>query len=312
MSFSHTPVLLKEVIQMLEPKDGGLYIDATFGAGGHSSALLEKANCFVYAIDRDNSVMPFVTELSNSYGDRFKFNIDKFSNITQVMSDHSVTEVDGIIFDLGISSMQIDNPARGFSFMHDGPLNMNMGENNILDASTIVNSFSESELSNAIYNLGGEKYSRRIAKALVMERDLKKIETTKELKEIIIKAIGGTSKYRDTIHPATRTFQALRILVNDELNEVELSIKQAINLLKVGGRMAVISFHSLEDGIVKRCFKPLTVRKKENRYSKDSKPNLGEKKFIYLHSGVMEPSIEEVKANPRSRSAKLRIIERKS
>ncbi|MDX5487938.1 MAG: 16S rRNA (cytosine(1402)-N(4))-methyltransferase RsmH [Wolbachia endosymbiont of Andrena praecox] len=292
---THTPVLFKEMLSLLSPQDGGIYVDATFGAGGYSKAILESADCKVYAIDRDETVTKFYDDLSVRYPDRIKLFIEKFSNIKNLLDSNNIEGIDGIVFDIGVSSMQLDNGDRGFSFLHDGPLDMSMDNSSYINASTFVNALREEEIANTIYNYGGERHSRKIARAIVNARKKKTIKTTFELADIVRSVVfRGKSK----IDPATRTFQAIRIWVNDELGELEKGIKAASEILSENGKLIVVTFHSLEDRIVKTFFKDLCAT--------DCKT------FSLLNKKVIEASIEEVSANPRSRSAKLRAIQRLS
>ncbi|AGJ99580.1 16S rRNA (cytosine(1402)-N(4))-methyltransferase RsmH [Wolbachia endosymbiont of Carposina sasakii] len=292
---THTPVLLKEMLSLLSPQDDGIYVDATFGAGGYSKAILESADCKVYAIDRDETVTKFYDDLSIRYPDRIKLFIEKFSNVKNLLDSNNIEGIDGIVFDIGVSSMQLDNGDRGFSFLHDGPLDMSMDNSSYINASTFVNALREEEIANTIYNYGGERHSRKIARAIVNARKKKTIKTTFELADIVRSVVfRGKSK----IDPATRTFQAIRIWVNDELGELEKGIKAASEILSENGKLIVVTFHSLEDRIVKTFFKDLCAT--------DCKT------FSLLNKKVIEASIEEVSANPRSRSAKLRAIQRLS
>ncbi|MCM1002504.1 16S rRNA (cytosine(1402)-N(4))-methyltransferase RsmH [Wolbachia pipientis] len=314
---THIPVLLKEMLLQLSPQNGGVYVDATFGAGGYSKAILESADCKVCAIDRDETVVKFYDDLSVRYPNRVKLFIEKFSNIKSIlnriqiadtgirkkkcdgMTPDRITEgVDGVIFDVGVSSMQLDEGNRGFSFLHDGPLDMRMDGSSQINASTFVNALREEEIANTIYNYGGEHYSRKIARAIVNTRKKRPIKTTFELADIVRSVIfRGKSK----IDPATRTFQAIRIWVNDELGELEKGIKAASEILNKNGKLIVITFHSLEDRIVKTFFKNLCEQR-----SNDCKA------FSLLNKKVIKASAEEINANPRARSAKLRAIQRLS
>lgn len=289
----HTPVLLKEMLSLLSPQDDGIYIDATFGAGRYSKAILNSADCKVYAIDRDEMVTKFFQDLNTEYPNKIKLFIDKFSDIKNLLNTKGI---DGVVFDIGVSSMQLDSEERGFSFMHNGPLNMSMDNSSHINASTFVNDLREEEIANTIYNYGGERHSRRVAKAIVNSRKKKLIKTTFELAEIVRSVVPrGKSK----IDSATRTFQAIRIWVNDELSELEKGIKAASELLNENGKLIVVSFHSLEDRIVKNFFKDLC----EPRIVND-------KKFSLMNKKVITASTEEVNKNHRSRSAKLRAIQR--
>ena len=302
---AHNPVLLNEVIEYLNPQSGKLYIDCTFGAGGYTKAILEHANCSVYAIDRDETVVKYVEDLKNLYPKRFNFRVAEFAALAKIAPQ----SVDGIVFDIGISSMQVDNPARGFSFMHDADLDMRMNRNDSMTAFDIVNGYSERELANLIFQYGGEKKSRRIAAAVVKKREIKKIETTFELRETIYGAVGH---YNDDINPATRTFQAIRIVVNDELGQLQKGLEAATSILSENGRIIVVTFHSLEDKIVKDYFNKL-CGEQPNYNRHHPKVEIMQKnhiEFRKLHKKIIAPSDEEVKRNPRSRSAKLRAIEK--
>ena len=293
---THTPVLLKEMLLQLSPHSGGIYVDATFGAGGYSKAILESADCKVYAIDRDETVTKFYDDLNVKYPDRINLFIEKFSNIKNLLDSNNIKGINGIVFDVGVSSMQLDNGDRGFSFLRDGPLNMSMDNSSHINASTFVNALREEEIANTIYNYGGERHSRRIARAIVNARKKKTIKTTFELANIVRSVVfRGKSK----IDPATRTFQAIRIWVNDELGELEKGIKAASEILSENGKLIVVTFHSLEDRIVKTLFKDLC------------EPG-STKTFFLLNKKVMKASAEEINANPRARSAKLRAIQRLS
>ena len=293
MSQMHTPVLLKEMLTLLLPQDESVYVDATFGAGGYSKAILDSANCKIYAIDRDETVTKFYHALDVKYSDRIKLFIDKFSNIQNLLD---IKGVDGVVFDIGVSSMQIDNGERGFSFMHDGPLNMSMDNSSHINAATFVNALREEEIANTIYNYGGERHSRKIARAIINARKKKLIKTTFELAQIVRSVV---SRGKSKIDPATRTFQAIRIWVNDELGELEKGIKAASELLNKNGKLIIVSFHSLEDRIAKNFFKDLC----ESR-------SIGSKKFSLINKKVIKASAEEINENSRSRSAKLRAIQR--
>ncbi|MGL9757575.1 MAG: 16S rRNA (cytosine(1402)-N(4))-methyltransferase RsmH [Wolbachia sp.] len=293
---THIPVLLKEMLLQLSPHSGGIYVDATFGAGGYSKAILESADCKVYAIDRDETVTKFYDDLNVKYPDRINLFIDKFSNIKNLLDSNNIKGINGIVFDVGVSSMQLDNGDRGFSFLRDGPLNMSMDNYSHMNASMFVNALREEEIANTIYNYGGERHSRKIARAIVNARKKKIIKTTFELADIVRSVVfRGKSK----IDPATRTFQAIRIWVNDELGELEKGIKAAYEILSENGKLIVVTFHSLEDRIVKTLFKDLC------------EPG-SNKTFSLLNKKVMKASAEEINANPRARSAKLRAIQRLS
>ncbi|MDG7056020.1 MAG: 16S rRNA (cytosine(1402)-N(4))-methyltransferase RsmH [Wolbachia endosymbiont of Meromenopon meropis] len=313
---THIPVLLKEMLLQLSPRKGGVYIDATFGAGGYSKAILESADCKVCAIDRDETVTKFYDDLSFRYPNKIKLFIEKFSNIKSILgkvqiSDIGIQEkkcnemrpdkiieyVDGVVFDIGVSSMQLSQGSRGFSFLHDGPLDMRMDSSSQIDASIFVNTLREEEIANIIYNYSGERHSRKIARAIVNARKRRCIRTTFELADLVRSVVFRGKKSK--IDPATRTFQAIRIWVNDELRELKNGIKAACQILNRNGKMIVVTFHSLEDRIVKTFFKDLCEQRSKNC-----------KIFSLMNKKVVRPNIEEINANPRGRSAKLRAIQR--
>jgi len=293
----HIPVMLKEVLSALKPQAGEVYVDATFGGGGYSRAILEAASCKVISIDRDPTVKVRANEMKNTYGSRFEFRQGQFGDFASLISE----PVNGAVFDIGVSSMQLDEAERGFSFSKTGNLDMRMSRSG-LSAKDIVNSYAEKDLADLIYQYGEEKKSRRIAKKIVEYRAGKEIETTTELAEIIYSVIHRESGKTD---PATRTFQALRIAVNDELGELERGLKGAADRIISGGRLAVVDFHSLEDRIVKTFFRDNGG--KRIRISKYA-PELVQDEHIFAEvSKVIVPSAEECRENPRSRSAKLRF-----
>lgn len=302
----HKSVLLNEVIANMDIKDDGIYVDATLGFGGHSSSILKEIKKgFLFAFDQDEEAISSSYErLSKSY-DNFLIIKDNFVNMRKRLMEQNVSCVDGILFDLGVSSPQLDEAYRGFSYHNDARLDMRMDRNSKLSAYEVVNDYDEDDLARIIYNYGEEKYAKSIARNIVKYRKNKDIETTLELVDII-KSSMPYKAMRDT-HPAKRTFQAIRIEVNDELNVLKSALEQALDLLKVNGRICVITFHSLEDRIVANTFK---------RYSEvDS--NVANLPYIpeeYLPKfkvvGKFTPSKEEISENNRARSAKLRVIER--
>jgi 16S rRNA (cytosine1402-N4)-methyltransferase len=296
-------VLLPQVLRALSPKDGERFIDATFGAGGYTRALLDAANCQVLALDRDPSAIVEGNDLLSRYPDRLFLKETSFSRLDEAAKETGWENVDGIVFDLGVSSMQLDEAGRGFSFMREGPLDMRMSKKG-LSAADIVNSFEKDELANLIYEQGEERRSRAIAAAIVEARRHAPIETTTQLAGIVASVLGRNP--RDPKHPATRTFQALRLYVNDELGELERGLAAAERILKPGGRIAVVSFHSLEDRIVKRF---LAERSGRTPHSSRHMPPQAETTpaiFEIAERSAIEPSEEEVEANPRARSARLR------
>ncbi|HEV8391187.1 MAG TPA: 16S rRNA (cytosine(1402)-N(4))-methyltransferase RsmH [Dongiaceae bacterium] len=302
----HRPVLLAEVIEALSPRDGAIYVDGTFGAGGYSRALLEAAQCTVFAIDRDPDAVKGAAPLLDRYAGRLQIVQGRFGDMFDLMSARGIEAVQGVALDLGVSSMQLDQAERGFSFRFEGPLDMRM-ERTGQSAADLVNELAERPLADLIFTFGEEKKARRIAKAIVAARALAPIDTTQHLAEIVRRAIGPA---HDRIDPATRTFQALRIAVNDELAEIDRGLAAAERLLAPGGRMAVVSFHSLEDRRVKQFLREHAGRNpKASRHLPvqdiEARPTLR-----LIAPGGIEPGADEVKANPRSRSARLRVAER--
>jgi 16S rRNA (cytosine1402-N4)-methyltransferase len=283
----HIPVLLNEVIEVLNPTNDKIYVDATFGAGGYTKAILEKASCKVIGIDCDQSTEVYANNFKSTFEDRFNFINKNFQEIDIILNELNISKIDGIIFDLGVSSMQLDNRERGFSFSGDGPLDMRMDSSLPTSATHLINSLYEEELANLIYELGGERKSRIIAKNIVKFRQKDKIKSTSELVEAI-----GINRYSDKLHFATKTFQALRIAVNNELENIELALNKLPPLLAPGGIICVVSFHSSEDRIVKKFFTDLSA--KEN--------------FEKINKKVITPLYKEIRNNPRARSAKLRAL----
>jgi 16S rRNA (cytosine1402-N4)-methyltransferase len=302
----HRPVLLTEVIEALAPRDGAIYVDGTFGAGGYSRALLDAAQCTVWAIDRDPDAVKGAAPLLDRYAGRLHIVQGRFGDMFALLGAHGVEAVQGVTLDFGVSSMQLDQAERGFSFRFEGPLDMRM-ERAGTSAADLVNELAERPLADLIFTFGEEKKARRIAKAIVAARALAPISTTQHLAEIVRRAIGGT---HERIDPATRTFQALRIAVNDELGEIDRGLAAAERLLAPGGRLAVVSFHSLEDRRVKQFLRERAGRNpKASRHlpiqSSAAKPTLH-----LIAPGGIEPGEQEIKANPRARSARLRVAER--
>ena len=289
---SHFPVMVNEIISFIKPMNNGIYLDCTFGQGGYTKAIFkksEKAN--VIAIDQDSAAEFFGKEISRKFKKNFFFFCNKFSEIDTVLKNVSQEHFDGILLDLGMSNTQLNNPSRGFSFEKDGPLDMRMDfKNNKLTAKEIINNYSEKDLANIFYYYGEERNSKKIARQIINSRLKKPIHTTSELSKIIRKV--NFDKFKN---PSTRVFQALRIYVNDELNELEYFLNKSINILKSNGRIAIISFHSLEDRIVKNFIK------KQSGLS-------GQLRIITKKPIV--PSRSEVEINSRSRSAKLRVAEK--
>ncbi|MDH5189039.1 MAG: 16S rRNA (cytosine(1402)-N(4))-methyltransferase RsmH [Rhodospirillaceae bacterium] len=306
-SSPHTPVMLGEVLDGLSPKDGGIYVDGTFGDGGYSRAVLNAASCTVYGIDRDPSVVARAHDMQNEFKGRFIIIEGRFGSIAELLASRSVGPVDGVAFDIGVSSMQIDTPERGFSFRSDGPLDMRM-ESAGTSASDVVNDMEETDLANIIYELGEERFARRVARAIVAARTEEPILRTLQLADIVRRVVP---KSKDGIDSATRTFQALRIFVNDELGEIDRGMNGAEQVLAPGGRLCVVSFHSLEDRRVKRFFKtrsgdiPGPSRHMPQLSSPEKLPT-----FNLVSRKSITPSSDEQRANPRARSARLRVGER--
>ena len=297
METVHISVLLKESIQGLNLKDNSVVVDATFGGGGHTREILKNfKNAKVIAFDADKDAYKRAWKNITGYEDRIIFKNLNFKDIKKGLSEEKIEEVDGVLFDLGISSDQLDQVERGFSFLRDEKLLMTMKENPTdedITAYEIVNTWEESSLADIIYGYGEEKYARRIARNIVEARQIKPIETTFDLVNIINSSVP--IKYqKGKIHPATKTFQALRIAVNDELRVLEEGLKNALEVTKKDGRIAVITFHSLEDRIVKNFFRD----------------NAKEGKLVLINKKPTVPSIEEIKSNRRARSAKLRVIQK--
>jgi 16S rRNA (cytosine1402-N4)-methyltransferase len=302
---AHTPVLLDEVLQALAPRDGGIYVDGTFGAGGYSRAILEAADCAVWGIDRDPDAVALGAALADRYKGRLTVIGGRFGDMKALLGARGVDKVDGIALDVGVSSSQLDIPARGFSFRLDGPLDMRM-EQAGTSAADLVNTLPESDLADLIFKYGEERASRRIAHAIVAARRAKPIATTTELAELVR---GVVHARRDAIDPATRTFQALRIAVNDEIGELERALIAAEALLAAGGRLAVVSFHSLEDREVKEFLRARSGRApRAGRHLPERAPSAPT--FRLLHRGAIRPRDSEMAANPRARSARLRAAER--
>ena len=296
----HIPVMLQEVLAALNPQKGEVYVDATFGNGGYTRAILEAANCKVIALDRDPTVRIRANEIKNMYGECFEFRFGQFGDFADLVPE----KINGAVFDIGVSSMQLDEAERGFSFSKEGALDMRMSQSGV-SAKDIVNTYDEQALADLIYQYGEEKKSRQIAREIAEYRKHKEIETTTELAEIIYKVIH---KKFGEIDPATRTFQALRIAVNDELGELSRGLTGAANRLQKNGRLAVVDFHSLEDRIVKTFFKENGGRRvRVSKYA----PELVQDEHLFAEvSKVIVPTAEECKRNPRARSAKLRFAVR--
>ena len=302
----HIPVMLREVLAQLAPRDGGVYVDGTFGGGGYAAAILNAAGCTLWGIDRDPDAIARGAILAERYPGRLHLIQGQFGDMMTLLASAGVFLLDGIVLDLGISSFQIDEPARGFSFRGDGPLDMRMSKSGTT-AADLVNTLPERELADVLYELGEERASRRIAKAIVTARAEEKIETTARLAGIIRSVMP---KDGSGIDPATRSFQALRIKVNDELGEIERALAQAAALLAPGGRLVVVCFHSLEDRIVKRFMGEIAGRSPGlSRHDPRGLTDRPAPRFRLLTGKALRPQTDETNDNPRARSARLRAIE---
>jgi 16S rRNA (cytosine1402-N4)-methyltransferase len=308
MAEQHTPVLYLEIIEALQPRDGAAYIDCTVGGGSHAAGLLEAAGptARLLGLDADPEDLAIATERLSGFDDRVKLVNANFRDLLQVAEDTGFIPADGVFFDLGMSSMQLDQSSRGFSFQRDAPLDMRFDPRQPTTAADIVNGADEADLRKMLFDLGNERHASRLARAIVRRRGIRRIETTKELSDVIFGAIGPR---QNGIHSATKTFQALRIAVNQELESLREALPQALQLLNKGGRLAVISFHSLEDRIVKEFM----------RYEASTcicPPGLpicvcGKRATVSLvQRKPITAGPEEIKRNPRSRSAKLRVAEK--
>ena len=309
MEFNHISVLLNECLEGLNIKENGIYVDGTLGGAGHSSEILKRLSNEgrLIGIDQDTDALKAAKERLKNYSN-VTFIHSNFSSIENVLNNLNIDGVDGILMDLGVSSYQLDEGERGFSYMKDAPLDMRMNRENDFSAYNVVNEYSEEDLYRIIRDYGEEKFAKRIASFIVENRQEKNIETTLELVEIIKNAIPAKAR-REGPHPAKRTFQAIRIEVNSELSILNKTIEDGVEKLNKGGRMAIITFHSLEDRIVKNKFRDLAV---SCRCPKEFPVCVcGEKAKVKIISRkAIEPTKEEVEINPRSRSAKLRVIEK--
>jgi 16S rRNA (cytosine1402-N4)-methyltransferase len=300
----HVPVLGREATDQLKPRAGGVYLDATFGAGGYSRMILDAPGTRVIGIDRDRSAIAGGFDLVERSDGRLTLIEDRFSRLEAACASEGLSAVDGIVMDVGVSSMQLDQAERGFSFRQDGPLDMRMGEGGPTAADVIAKA-SEAELADIIYLFGEERHSRAVARVIVAARKDAPIATTRALADLVAKVVRAKP---GDIHPATRTFQALRIFVNEELDELQHALEAAERVLKAGGRLVVVSFHSLEDRIVKNF---LNARAKASGGSRHL-PEVAKAapSFRLLTKRPLLPTDAEISANPRARSAKLRAAER--
>ena len=304
----HISVLLQESISFLNLKENSIVVDATLGYGGHSSNILERVNKgYLFAFDQDSEAIRYSTDRLNKIGTNFTIIKSNFVNMKEELNKRDINKVDAVLFDLGVSSPQLDDESRGFSFHNDARLDMRMDREQKLSAYEVVNEYSEQDLSRIFYKYGEDKFSKSIARKIVEYRKNKPIETTLELVEVI--KSGVPMKYRINKHPARQIFQAIRIEVNHELDVIEPALSQALELLRVGGRVAVITFHSLEDRLVKNYFKEKT--KVDDKVK--GMPNIPDEylpDFKLVVNKAIIPSEEEIENNPRARSSKLRVIER--
>lgn len=290
----HVPVMREEVLEFLNPQRGDIIVDATIGCGGHARPLLERIrpNGQLIGIDQDQQAIEYARENLKEFSDSLFLVNKNFKDLEIILKDLKIEKIDGILFDLGVSSIQLDTPTRGFSIKADAPLDMRMDNRNKISAFELVNNLPFEELSRVLRECGDERFHTRIAKAIVEERKKRLIATTGELSEIVIKAQGPHKFYK--IHPATRTFQAFRIAVNNEISYFEMALRECIKFLKPGSKVCVLSYHSLEDRVAKQIFRNLEKEGQLRRLTK--KP--------------LRPSQTESAQNPRARSARLRAVEK--
>lgn len=293
--FGHEPVMLQEVIHLLKLQNGMVVVDATIGTGGHALEIINHIapDGVLIGIDRDKESLMVAKERLQAYGTQCTFVQDNFYNIDKILPSLSIGSVDAVLLDLGISSYQLDNAIRGFSFVNEGPLDMRMDRESSVSAFDLINNLSPEELAALLWRFGQERYSRRIASMIARHRKDEAIDTTTQLSRLVAKAVYR-AKTKSRIHPATRTFQALRIAVNRELESLELFLDKIAPFINTHGRICVIAFHSLEDRIVKVKFRDLAKTKH----------------FRLIEKKPFTPTFQESKSNPRSRSAKLRILEK--
>ncbi len=309
-SHGHVPVMLKEVMDVLNCRAGGVYVDGTVGGGGYARAILEASapDGILLALDWDSDAIDRVRGRFASYGNRLILEKASFADLPDVLRRLGFGPVDGVVVDLGVSSFQLDDPTRGFSFQQNGPLDMRMDRNLPRTAADLVNELSESELADLIFHFGEERWSRRIARAIVMRRKESRFASTGELAQLVA-AVVPKSKDTGRIHPATRTFQALRLAVNRELETLRRFLSNVLDVVKPGGRVCVVSFHSLEDRIVKEYFREWA---KSCRCPLNVVPCRCEGRPLVkiLTRKVQRPGLEEMETNPRARSARLRALEK--
>jgi 16S rRNA (cytosine1402-N4)-methyltransferase len=305
MSEGHVPVLLAEVLDALNPRDGAHYIDGTFGGGGYARAILERAKCRVLGIDRDPDAIARGKLMALHYEGRLTLALGRYSELDRLLGEAGDDGTDGVVLDLGVSSFQLDEATRGFSFRLDGPLDMRMSLAGP-SAADVVNTMDEAELAQVIATLGEERFARRVARAIVAARPLSR---TAELADVVAKALGPAA-LRQPIHPATRTFQALRLYVNDELGELTRGLEAAERVLRTHGRLVVVAFHSLEDRIVKQFLAARSGAAREGSRHLPQRRAEHRATFKLLNNRLKTPGPAELVSNPRARSAKLRVAER--
>ena len=305
MSEGHVPVLLAEVLEALNPRNGAHYVDGTFGGGGYARAILDSARCRVLGIDQDPDAIARGSLMALAYEGRLTLALGRYSDMERLLADAGDSKTDGVVLDLGISSFQIDQAERGFSFRLDGPLDMRMSLEGP-SAADVVNTMDEAELARIIATLGEERFARRVARAIVAARPLSR---TGELADVVAKALGPQA-LRQPIHPATRTFQALRLHVNDELGELWRGLEAAERVLNAQGRLAVVSFHSLEDRLVKQFLIERSSALPEGSRHLPERRSERRQTFKLLGKRPRTPGAAELASNPRARSAKLRVAER--
>ena len=308
MSEKHISVLLDEAIEALNLHESGVYVDATLGYGGHSSKILKKVKRgYLFAFDQDSEAIRHSTSRLSSIGTNFTIIKSNFKYLKKELEKRNINKVDGILFDLGVSSPELDEEERGFSFHKDAPLDMRMDTSQKLTAADVVNNYSEEDLVNIFYKYGEDKFSKRIAKKICEYRKEKEIETTLELVDIIKSAVPMKERLKK--HPARQIFQAIRIEVNDELNVLDIAIRKSLEMLNVGGRVVVITFHSLEDRLIKKYFKEMTEVDEKIKGLPNIDPSLLPD-YVLVNRKPVIPTTEEIENNNRSRSAKMRVIER--
>ncbi len=308
----HIPVLLNEIVHALNPQDGEVYVDGTFGAGGYTRAVLEAANCKVIAIDRDPDAIKRAEEFAKDFPGRFQILEGCFGDMANLLQAANVPKVDGVMLDIGVSSFQFDEAERGFSFREDGPLDMRMAQSGET-AADVVNTYEQDTLANIIYDYGEERKSRLIASAIVKDREEEPFTTTRQLAGLIERILGRAprKKGQKQVHPATRTFQALRIHVNDELGELRRGLAGAEEVLAEDGRLVVVSFHSLEDRITKQFMADRSGRASGGSRHMPGPLDAGPKpSFVQTKKGAIKPGDAELDVNPRARSSRLRVAQR--